>query len=85
MLEQELASIIAFLLKALGEVYPYYHTMPQSFKVPAIYFPSPEINTGADTLESFTVEYAWYIKIFCTFIKYLHYCVIKLFCFDCKL
>lgn len=64
MLEQELASIMKFTLDRAGNPSPYYYEVPQSFNVPAVYFPTPEIITGGETLASYRMEYAWYIKIF---------------------
>lgn len=63
-LEQELASIIKFVLDGTGNPAPYYYKVPQSFSVPAAYFPRPEIVSGADTFNFYSLEYAWYIKLF---------------------
>lgn len=61
-LEQELASIFGFVLTAAGNPYPYYRDLPQDFRVPAAYFPIPEIITSGDTFSSYGAEYDWYIK-----------------------
>lgn len=64
MLEQELASIIKYTLDRAGNPSPYYYDVPQHFNVPAAYFPTPEISTGGETLATYNVDYAWYIKFF---------------------
>ncbi len=64
MLEQEIASIIKFVLDKTDNPAPYYYNVPQSFHVPAAYFPLPEIDTAGDTLNSFGAEYSWYINFF---------------------
>ena len=46
MLEQEMASIIKFVLDRAGGPSPYYWNVPRHFCVPAAYFPTPEIDTG---------------------------------------
>jgi len=61
MLEQEIASVIRFVLDSAGNPNPYYYSVPESFIVPAVYFPSPEINTGGETFRTYRMEYAWYI------------------------
>lgn len=63
-LEQELASIIRFILDAAGNPAPYYHEIPQDFLVPSIYFPTPEITTGGETFLTYRAEYVWYISFF---------------------
>lgn len=64
MFEQELASIMRYVLAAAGEVTPYYWEIAEDFMVPAVYFPVPEITTGADTLSDYSFTYAWYINVF---------------------
>lgn len=64
MLEQELASIIKFVLDAADNPAPYYHNIPEDFIVPAAYFPTPEIRTGGDTLLTYRMEYDWNIHFF---------------------
>lgn len=63
-LEQETASIIAFVLAAAGNPTPYYHEMKEDFAVPSCYFPSPEIVSSGDTLSSFNLRYSIFIKAF---------------------
>lgn len=63
MLDEELASIIRFVLAAAGNPTPIYHEMPENFVVPAIYFPPPELATDGDTLSTYTVEYTWFVKV----------------------
>lgn len=66
-MEQELASIAKFILTALGSgVYPYYRELPESFRVPAVYFPTPDITMGADTLNTYRADYQWRISIICS-------------------
>lgn len=64
MLEQELASIIKYVLDSSGNPTPYYWSIPQSFAVPAAYFPQPEIDTDKATLNDYSAEYSWYINFF---------------------
>lgn len=64
MLEQEIASAIKFILDSAGAPTPYYHSVPQDFLVPAVYFPAPEIISAGDTLLSYSLEYSWYVKFF---------------------
>lgn len=64
MLEQEIASIIKFVLDNAGNPSPYYWNVEENFTVPAIYFPTPEIVTGGETFSTYRMEYAWYIKAF---------------------
>lgn len=64
MLEQEMASIIKFVLDKAGGPAPYYWNVPQNFSVPAAYFPTPEIETGGETFLTYNMDYAWYIKLF---------------------
>ena len=63
-LEQEVASIMAFALRAAGNPNPYYWDVPEDFKCPAMYFPQPEIGSGGDTFGTYALEYAWYINVF---------------------
>lgn len=64
MLEQELASIIKFMLDRANNPSPYYYKVPQHFTFPAAYFPTPEIVTGGETFLTYRMEYVWYIKLF---------------------
>lgn len=64
MLEQEIASIIKFILDSSGNPTPYYYNIPQSFQMPAAYFPRPEITTDGDTLSTYAAEYAMYANFF---------------------
>ncbi|MCX4265958.1 MAG: hypothetical protein OSJ64_03975, partial [Firmicutes bacterium] len=60
MLEQELASIMKYLLDTADNPSPYYWQVPQNFVVPAIYFPIPEIVSGGETFLTYKLDYAWY-------------------------
>lgn len=64
MIEQEMASIIRFVLDAAENPSPYYWRMPQSFRIPSMYFPPPEITSAGDTFTTYALTYAWYIKAF---------------------
>lgn len=64
LLEQEIASIMAFATSHAGNPSPYYYNVPESFNYPAIYFPQPEIDTGGETFRTYNMRYAWYINLF---------------------
>jgi len=64
LLEQELASIMKYVLEQAGNPSPYYWRVPQHFSVPAVYFPVPEIRSGGETFLTYKLDYAWYVKIF---------------------
>lgn len=64
MIEQEMASIIKFVLDRAGGPSPYYWNVPKNFAVPAAYFPTPEITTGGETFLTYNMDYVWYIKLF---------------------
>lgn len=64
-LEQEVASAAHFIISALGEdVTPYYWEVPDGFNVPAVFFPTPEIDTHGDSLDTYEMAYTWYVKLF---------------------
>ena len=64
-MEQEEASAANFINEAVGEdVSPYYWEIPASFLVPAVYYPSPSIDTAGDTLDTYRASYMWLIKFF---------------------
>lgn len=64
MIDQQTASIIKYILDASGNPFPYYHKVPQNFKIPAVYFPTPEILSGGDTFGTYYLDYALYIVFF---------------------
>lgn len=64
MIEQEMASIIKFILDNANNPSPYYYNVPQNFVVPAVYFPVPEIVTGGETFLTYNMDYSWYIVFF---------------------
>lgn len=64
MLEQEVASIMKFVLTKSNNPTPYYNEVPEGFLVPSAYFPVPEINSRGDTLATYALGYDWYIKFF---------------------
>ena len=63
-LEQEIASIIKFLLNSTGNPSPYYYEVPQSFAVPAAFFPQADIDTGGETLITYNMDYTIFVKFF---------------------
>ena len=63
-LEQEIASVIRFILDSLPGITPYYWDIPEGFVVPSVFFPQPELTPLGDTFASYAVEYDWYIKFF---------------------
>lgn len=64
MLEQEVASIIKFILDSTGNPAPYYNEVKENFVVPSCYFPSPEIGTGGETFRTYRLHYIWLVKFF---------------------
>ena len=64
MIEQELASIIKFVLEAAGSPTPYYWAVPAQFVRPAIFFPTPEIESGGETFRTYRMEYTWFLQFF---------------------
>lgn len=56
MIDQEIASIIHFILGTAKGVSPYYFNMPQDFAIPSFFFPPPEFEAFGDTLQSFRFE-----------------------------
>lgn len=64
-MEQEVASAANFINEAVGEdVSPYYWEIPASFLVPAVYYPSPSIDSAGDALDTYRTSYMWLIKFF---------------------
>ena len=64
-LEQEVASAANFINQALGDdVSPYYWEIAANFLVPAVYYPSPQIDTAGDALDTYEAAYMWLIKFF---------------------
>lgn len=64
MLEQEIASVMNFLIEATGRPKPYYRNVPEGFVVPSIFFPIPELTSSGDTMRTYKTEYSWYVKFF---------------------
>jgi len=64
MLDQEIASAMKFIIEKSGNPAPYYYEVPQDFLVPAVYFPSPEVDTTGDTLATYALEFMWFVKFF---------------------
>lgn len=65
LIEQEIASIMRFLLDAAGNPNPYYYSVPEKFITPAVYFPTPEVGTGGETFRTYRMEFAWFITFYC--------------------
>lgn len=63
-LEQEIASIIRFILDATDGLTPYYQQVPDSFIVPAVYFPQPVFTARGETFLTYALEYDWFVKFF---------------------
>ena len=57
MLEQEMASIIKYVLDRAGGPSPYYWNVPRHFSIPAAYFPTPELDTGGETFLTYWTLY----------------------------
>ena len=64
MLDREIASAMRYLIDVTDNPNPYYYTIPEQFLTPAIYFPQPEITTRGDTLNTYALEFSWFIKFF---------------------
>lgn len=64
-IEQETASIIAFIIAAADDPNPYYCRIPESFVVPAVYFPQPTPTSSGDTLSTYAIDYTMYVGFFC--------------------
>lgn len=63
-IEQEVASLIKFILDSAGNPAPYYNEVKENFVVPSIYFPSPEINSDGETFNTYRLGYTWRVKLF---------------------
>ena len=64
MLNQEMASVIHYILGKIGEIKPYYNEIPEGFRLPAVYFPPPGISSRGDTLSSYALGYTWLIRFY---------------------
>lgn len=65
-MEQEIASIIRFVLEAAENPHAYYWEVPEDFTRPSIFFPDPEIVSGWDTIHSYYLDYMWFILFYHT-------------------
>lgn len=63
-LEPELASIAKHVIEIAVPKATYYNEIPEGFKVPCIYFPTPEISSDADTTSTYKVQYVWLLHFF---------------------
>ena len=64
MLEQEVASIISYILDRSKLEHYYVDTIPESFSYPAVYFPAPELDTSYSTLSAYSVYYRMAVRFF---------------------
>ena len=64
MIEQETASVMRFVTDAAAAEHVYYRNMPENFAVPSVFFPSPETESGSDTLNTYCAEYAMAVMFF---------------------
>lgn len=63
-IEQEVASIVTYVLDHTGNPFPYYYSIPEDFRYPAVYFPSPEFVTDGETFLTYGMEFVIYSKFF---------------------
>ena len=63
-MEQEIASIIKFILEAAGNPHAYYWKIPEGFTRPSIFFATPEVLSGGETLKTYNLDYMWYLTFF---------------------
>lgn len=63
-MDQEIASAARFILSAVEGAHPYYWEMKQDFYVPAVYFPTPEVETAGDSVDAYRMSFTWYVKMF---------------------
>ena len=64
MLDQEIASIMHYLINITDNPNPYYYNIPENFLTPAVFFPQPEITSQGDTLNTYALEFSWFVKFF---------------------
>lgn len=64
MIEKEVAGIARFVLEHVEFSAVYYHNIPESFAVPSVFFPSPEIEILPDTLNTYSTDYTIFVKFF---------------------
>ena len=64
-LSPEMAGLVHFIdALNLGFIKKYFGEVPENFAVPSIYYPVPERTSGGFSTESYSAEYAVYLKIF---------------------
>lgn len=63
-LEREAASVADFVTKAAGGVMCYHENIPESFVVPSVYFPKPDVTSSGDTFSGYSTEYTIFINFF---------------------
>ena len=64
MFNQEMAGIVRAILDSNSDLTPYYDTISDGFRIPAVFFPAVEVNTSSYTLGSYSAQYSWYVKFF---------------------
>ena len=79
MLEQELASIIKFVLSAAGNPNAYYWNVPDGFVFPAVFFPTPEITSRGETFRTYRLDYTWFLQFFDTTTQGAHVMALNAF------
>ena len=63
-MEQEIASIITFMLNSAGNPTPYYNEVKEGFAVPSMFFPTPRIDTDGETLNTYKMSYSLDVMCF---------------------
>ena len=63
-LEQEVISIIRYVLNKSGLEKFYTDELPKSFAIPSVYFPAPELDSEYDTLSTYSVHYRMPVRFF---------------------
>lgn len=64
-MRQDEASIARRICEILPDAAVYYEKLPDAgFKIPAVYFPAPELTSRGDTLTGWAAKYSWHVKIF---------------------
>ena len=64
MLEQEVASIMRYVLAKSGLTDYYTDILPETFAFPSVYFPAPELDSEYDTLSTYSVHYRMPVRFF---------------------
>lgn len=62
--ERDTASIARFIIDAVGKTSVYYDEIPKDFQIPAIYFPTPNVDSDSDALGYYQFHYIMAVKFF---------------------